>query len=227
MLFIALFYGLGLSVLPVDAFVDRDNYLIYASSSLQIFSRYLDYGFWTVLFNEPIWLATNMFLGILLSPENVLRVIIFFSASVTAYLVLRHEAKYFIILMLILFLPQVIKNNIIHLRQGLAIAVFLCGWFSARQNVRYAFFTFACLIHSSFFIIIFLIAINHFLIRFRLGVEIRAIVVFIGGIFVGFFGLWLAGLLGARQADQYTGSLCEWVGVCFLGGNRGIICFSG
>lgn len=216
MLFMALFYGLGLSSLPVDAFVDRDNYLTYASASVQIFSRFLDYGYWAVLFNEPVWLAINVFLGFLFSPENVLRVIILFAGSVTAYFVLRHEAKYFIFLMLILFLPQILKNNIIHLRQGLAIAVFLCGWFSARPNVRYAFFTLACLIHSSFFIIIFLMIMNHFFILYRLGVELRSIVIFLCGVFVGFLGLWLAGILGARQANEYVGGAAEVSGLAFV-----------
>lgn len=213
---IAFCYGLGLSLLPVDAFVDRDNYLNYAGFSLEIFFRYVDQSVWTVLFNEPGWLGINILLGGFFSVENVLRIIIFFSSAVTAFCALRCDTKYFVILVLILFLPQVIKNNIIHLRQGLAIAIFLCGWFSDRRNIRYALFTTACLIHSSFFIIMFLMIMNHSLVRLRLGAEIRAIVIFAGGVFIGLFGLLLASLLGARQAGMYAaGGMASVSGLAF------------
>lgn len=213
---IAAAYAYMLMIQPIDLFVDRNNYLTYANHSLEIYFRYVDQGIAAVIFNEPGWLGINIFLGSFLSPENVLRVIIFTSSAITAYLVLRHEAKYFLFLILILFLPQVLKNNIIHLRQGLAIAVFLFGWFSARQNFRYVFFAFACLIHASFFIIVFLMLLNHFLIRFRLGFELRAAVIFFGGIFVGFLGLWLAGFLGARQANEYADGAADVSGLGFV-----------
>lgn len=215
MFFIAIAYAYILTIQPVDLFVDRNNYLSYALNSGEIFNRYLTQGWLSIFFNEPGWLGINILLGSFLSPENILRVIIFFSSAITAYLVLKHEAKYFIFLVLILFLPQVLKNNIIHLRQGLAIAVFLFGWFSLRKNVRYAFFTFACLIHASFFIVVFLMILNHFLIRSRLGFELRAAAIFFGGIFVGFLGLWLAGFLGARQANEYVDGAAEVSGLAF------------
>lgn len=209
-------YGIALSSLPVDAFVDRDNYLVYASSSHEIASYYMRQGLWSVFFNEPVWLAVNVLIATILSPEDVLRTTILFSSSVTAFLVLRNNQRDFIFLVLILLLPQVLKNNIIHLRQGFAIAVFLCGWFSGRQNIRYALFLLACLIHSSFFLIAFLIILNHFLVRFRMGYEIRAAIVFSGGVFVGFLGLWVAGLLGARQAAEYVGDSAAVSGLGFL-----------
>src|SRR5690606_3884521 len=180
----AICYGIALSSLSVDAFVDRDNYLVYARSSYEIASFYMSKGIGPLFFNEPIWLAVNVTMAALLSPENVLRSIIFFSSSVTAFFVLRNNAKYFIFLVFILLLPQVLKNNIIHLRQGFAIAVFLCGWFSGHKNVRYVLFFLACMIHSSFFIVMFLMILNALLIKLRLGAEIRTVVTIISGVFV-------------------------------------------
>lgn len=212
---VAICYGLMLASLPINAFVDRDNYLTYASASLEIALYYLDQGIWSALFNEPVWLVVNALLGALYSPENVLRILIFFSSLMTAYMVLRHDVKYFVLLILILFLPQVLKNNIIHLRQGLAIAVFLCGWFSGIKNIRYGLFLLACLIHSSFFIVMFLMALNDLLVRLRLGAELRTVVIVMSGVFVGFLGLWIAGLLGARQANEYTSDGAAVSGLAF------------
>jgi hypothetical protein len=211
----AMAYGLGLSSLPVDAFVDRNNYLVYAGHSTEIIFRYIEQQPWSVFFNEPLWLGVNVFLGSFLFPDNVLRTIIFTSSFLTAYLVLRSRPNDIFLLLFVLLLPQVLKNNIIHLRQGLAIAVFLCGWFCCRKNRRYLLFISACLIHSSFFIIMFLIVLNNFLIRFRLPVELRAVVISVGGIFVGLLGLWLAGFLGARQAGEYAGGAAEVSGLAF------------
>lgn len=216
MFFIAVAYAYILTIQPVDLFVDRNNYLSYALNSGEIFNRYLTQGWLSFFFNEPLWLGVNIFLKSLFSPESTLRIIIFFSSFVTAYLALQHKPRWFFIIFLILFLPQVLKNNIIHLRQGLAIAIFLCGWFSTRKNIRYAFFIFACLIHASFFIIVFLMLLNHFLIRFRLGFELRTAAIFFGGIFVGFLGLWLAGFLGARQANEYVDGAAEVSGLAFI-----------
>ena len=47
------------SLLPLDVFTDRDNYLNYAENSLLIFKRYQG-GVHTLLANEPLWLLANV-----------------------------------------------------------------------------------------------------------------------------------------------------------------------
>ncbi|HLU16431.1 MAG TPA: EpsG family protein [Edaphocola sp.] len=214
--FIALSYACLLTTQPIDLFVDRNNYLTYAINSREIYDRYLAQGWLSVFFNEPLWLGVNVLIGSALSPENALRLIIFFSSFVTAYLVLIYQARWFILLLMFLFLPQVIKNNIIHLRQGLAIAVFLCGWFSHNRIFRYLFYGAACFIHSSFLIIVFLIMLDDISIKCRMSSEIRAILVLAVGLLVGVGGLWIADLVNARQADQYISGAVAVSGLGFV-----------
>jgi len=92
----AIIYAAFLSGLQIDAFVDRDNYLVYAEYSSDILARYVGEGALSVVFNEPIWLFINICLSFFFLPDVVLRVIIFFSAFFTCFYVLRFEAKYFL-----------------------------------------------------------------------------------------------------------------------------------
>ncbi|HTG56254.1 MAG TPA: EpsG family protein [Niabella sp.] len=213
---VAVGYAYVLASQPVDGFVDRVNYLVYAGESSAIFDRYLSQGVTTLIFNEPIWLLHNTLLSLFLAPEGVVAATIFLASYITAYLILKFSPAHFILLVLYLLLPQVLKNNIIHLRQGLAIAVFLLGWFSSRPNVRYFCFFLACFIHSSFIIILFLYALNEFFVRFRYGSDLRAVIVACIGLLAGVFGIWVAGVLGARQADQYADGAVAVSGLGFV-----------
>lgn len=94
-LLIALGYGAALAVLPVDVFKDRHNYLIYASDSGSILAFYVESGLLKALANEPFWLLINVGLSSLLSPEEVVRFLVFLSATMVAYVVLRSYPRQF------------------------------------------------------------------------------------------------------------------------------------
>lgn len=215
--FVALIFSFLLSSLQVDIYIDRVNYLVYANDSIGIFARNLLGGFSEVLFNEPLWLFINIALSTALSPENIVRVIIFVSTFIVFYLVLKNvEPKYFILALLILLLPQVLKNNIIHLRQGAAISCFLIGWFAHGTNKRYLFYIFAALIHSSFIIIIAGIVGVNIVLFLRLSYGVRNVIFTLVGFFVAFFGLYLAEILGARQGDSYKAEEVSVSGFAFI-----------
>lgn len=127
---ISIVYAAVLTSMPLDAFKDRANYLVYATSPLEILMRYISGGGASVAFNEPAWLLLNIGLGSFLEPENVVRALIFFPAFTTSFFVLRSNPRNCIFLLAFLLAPQIIKNNITHLRQGVAISVFLLGWFT-------------------------------------------------------------------------------------------------
>ena len=114
-LLFALTYASFLATLPTDIFYDRENYLVYASSSWAILERYIDQGWLAVFSNEPVWLLINGYLGDIWLPETTVRILIFFPAFTVAWTVLRQDANQFIWLIMILFLPMVIKNHIIQL----------------------------------------------------------------------------------------------------------------
>lgn len=202
--FVSLLYAGCLASLDVDAFVDRGNYLVYAEHSFDILSNYMGGGVKTVLSNEPAWLVLNVFLSGFLSPEYCIRVIIFFSSFTICNFVTRVNPRFFLVLLFFLLLPQVLKNNIIHLRQGLAISVFVVGWLSKNKLIQTVFIFLAPFFHASFFFIIFYLILSDFLTSLRFSSGLRSIIYLAVGLFFGLFGIWLAAQLGARQGSEYA-----------------------
>jgi hypothetical protein len=214
----SLIYSLALVYfIPInDLITDRLNYLTYASNSDVIALSYLSKGLLSFIFNEPVWLAINIVLNQFLSPERVVSVIVFFSALVSAYLVLKTNPKYFLFLLFILVFPQVIKNYIIHLRQGLAISIFLLGWFTHSKPYRWILFGLTPFIHASFFFVLFLLAYVSILKNTKFAFDLRTIAVVILGLAIGLGLNLIAKLLGARQATEYQFSTTNVSGLGFI-----------
>jgi len=208
------FYGFLFSQIPSNNFKDFDNYLNFASNSGEIIIAYTDIGLFQFLVNEPVWLIINATLGLVLVPETIVRTIIFIGAFSIAYLILRYNPKSFFLLILILFLPSVIKNYLVHLRQGTGIAVFLLGWFALDRGVRRFLIGLTPLIHASFFIIIICLMLTKILNYSRLTSHLKLFVFSLFAIFLAHGSIPLAELMGARQGEQY-GS--HGVGVSGLG----------
>lgn len=201
---IALMYGAVLAALPVDVFMDRSNYLTYASDSMAILARNISSGLVSTLANEPLFLLINLGLSAFLSPEGVVRLIVFVSASIVARFVLRSHQRQFMWLFLFLLVPQVIKNHIIHLRQGLAISVFLLGWSSRSVPLRWLVMGMAPFIHASFGFVVALLVMTKVVGKLRLAADLRAIVFASAGLAVGVGMGWLARTFDARQAEDYA-----------------------
>jgi hypothetical protein len=146
-------YAFVLASLPIDGFVDRDNYFNYITDASLLLESKLESGIATLLQNEPVWLLVNLFLGFFLEEHNALRVLIFFSAWLFSQSILRiskDDPTFFILAVVICLLPQVLKNYIIHLRQGLAIALLMFTLTSPSLMVRRAGNILTPLIHTSF-----------------------------------------------------------------------------
>lgn len=213
---VSLTYGLILSQLPDAHFKDFANYLVYAENSSLIALRYADAGLLRVFSNEPVWLLMNAGLGQFFDPETVVRVIIFFGASSVAWLIFRHYPQHFIWLILILFFPQVIKNYLIHLRQGVAIAVFLWGWFAATRATRWLLLGLTPFIHASFFFILVLLGLTWLLRSVRFAPDLRTATYVGAGIAFGLGLGVLAELLGARQGGGYSFERADVTGLGFV-----------
>lgn len=226
---LALIYGGLLASMPLDVFSDRVNYLNYAENSLHILEGYWAISPLTGLVNEPLWLLINAGLAMLFSPEMVLRLIIFVPASLVAWNVLRQDSRQFIWLLLFLLLPQVIDNHIVHLRQGMAVAVFLTGWFTASRSLRWLMLVATSFIHAAFFFILTLLVLAGIARRLRLAADLRTLL-FIGfGLGVGGVLGWLASFLSARQANEYAFSITgvSGLGFIFWGMVLGVMCLQG
>jgi hypothetical protein len=203
-LVIAVLYGAILSQLPTEDYFDHANYLAYAENSWDLLV-----ATWTVnplvsLVNEPLWLLLNAGLAPVMSPGAMVQLIIFVSATTVALKVMRFDPKLAMLLFLFLLMPQVIQNYLIHLRQGVAIAIFLTGWFSERPRARWVVMALAPFVHSSFIFIFLLLGLVAIARRLRLGPDFRVIAFAGPGIAVGLGVGWLAALFGARQADEYS-----------------------
>jgi hypothetical protein len=210
---IAAIFAAFLASLPVDVFYDRENYLVYADSSVLILVGNFGKGILSILANEPLWLLINITLKLFLSAENVVRSIVFFSAFASCYKLLTYDIRYIVLILLFITLPQFLKNNIVHLRQGLAISVFLIGFLSNNKTRNMVLIGLTPFIHASFFFIVFFLVLEKWFRYFRLAWDLRSLSILAFGVFTSLFGLYAASLLGARQGDQADYLDFEGVGV--------------
>jgi hypothetical protein len=216
-LLVALVYGAILAALPLELFKDRVNYLVYANESSIILNRYWQNGLFSVLSNEPLWLLTNIALRSVATGEWVVRMLIFLPASSVAYLVLRRDRKNFLWLLAFLLIAQVVKNHIIHLRQGYAIALFMAGWFAAGKKISWPLMLSSALVHTSFAFVVMLLATLKILQFLRWDPYLKIITCAVLGVVTGFLLPHIVSFLGARQALEYefSGGAVSGLGFIF------------
>lgn len=206
-------YGLWLAGLPLLEFKDRANYLRYAHASGSIADRYLADGWRAVLFNEPAWLAVNDLLSRVFVSEEVLWLIIFVPASTVAWLILSRGPQHFLYLIFLMIVPFVIKNHIIHLRQGLAIAVFFLALRVKSTPGRICLLALAPLIHSSFFVILLIYVLSRLIRRMStrpaLSIAFLMVASFIGTAAFSSVAMWS----GARQAGTIESQMGDITGL--------------
>ena len=219
----ALIYATLLSQLPLDLFKDRANYFVYINYSDAIFLRYSAGGLLSMLANEPLWLLLNINLSRFLYPENVMRVLIFAPAFVVSWQLMRRDPRHALWMIAFLLSPQVVKNHIIHLRQGVALAIFMIGYFAGARWLRFGLMAIACLVHSSFLFICVIGIASWSLDELRFSPKARAAIVIlffvvIGGLveFVAGGLANAAGGLGARQAVIYADAELDISGLGFI-----------
>lgn len=227
----SLFVVIGLSVLYAyfvqsdhanfDLTLDGKNYLNYANNSKLIWQRYISNGTIKLVFNEPIWLGINIVLGSFFEPSTTVRIIQVLFAFIFSFTLLKQSASLhtekclFVLSILIIFSPFLVKNYITHLRQGSAIAVFVLGYYSQNKRLRYALILVSPFIHSSFFMIVPLVFICG-----TIGSQKNISYVFVFclayAIFVSLAILVVAKIVGARQSELYSNALLDISGVGFF-----------
>lgn len=206
-LVIASAYAAAVCLWPSEQLLDRDNYLAYLENASIVMLNWSFDDALRILANEPVWIMVNAALGLILWPEQAILVLIFVPATVVAYLLIRADSQKLIpLLMLLCFLlvPQILKNHVIHLRQGLAVAIFLIGWFSTSRRWRGCLWIIAPLVHSSFFFILMLLAAAHLLRRWRTPLPIAWAIFLLLGIGVSLTLEVVAGAIGARQVVEWV-----------------------
>jgi len=214
-LIISALYAYFLMNIPMDSIMDRDNYLNYALASSEIWTRYNTIS---GLFNEPLWLQLNISLYTLFNDqETVVKFYIFFSSMMMSFIVLRQNKKYFIYLLGIIFLWQVMTNYVVHLRQGVAIAIFLLGYFNKNKNIQLFFYLLTPFIHTSFFIVLALMLYSTILKKSKFSLQINYLLQFSSYAIFSLFILSIALYFGARQGEVYlSGNSISFSGFGFI-----------
>lgn len=215
-LLFALIYGTVLASLPLEAFLDRASYLTYAAESHQILARNWERSFLAVLSNEPLWLFSNIALHAIMPTEWVLRTIIFVPACTVAYLVIKQDPRQAIWLVLFLLMAQVLKNHIIHLRQGYALALFLAGWFAQQKRVSWPLMLGSAFVHTSFVFVLVIFAAVNLAKYFRLSPYLQVSAGIILGAIIGAALPHIAAAVGARQAGEYEFNAASISGLGFV-----------
>ena len=128
--FLSLFYALSVTIFFIFArneVPDRAAYIKFLEASYDyLFTRWNE-GFFIFFFNEPIWSLINFGLSTMfdkISANNLLIIIIFFSAYIFCSSLLRLSPKNMYWLFLFIFMDPIIKNFITHIRQGFAMGIF-------------------------------------------------------------------------------------------------------
>jgi hypothetical protein len=199
-------YALILSAIPNTDFADFDFYLAYARDSSVALGDLFSTGFLPFLANEPVWLLINSILSQILDDVSTVRLIIFFSSFILSFTLLGCSSKSnFLFIILLLALPSVVKNYLIHIRQGFASSLFLSGFLAPLHSRRRILCFVSPFIHSSFFIILAVILVSFLSLRIKSQTIYRLIPLMFSLIAVSFTISTFAFLLGARQASSYYG----------------------
>lgn len=202
-LLISIVYGATLASFPVDLFIDRENYLNYIDNSSFILYNNAEIGVFRLLSNEPLWLLLNAFLALFLDSAEAVRIYIFIGAVAFSFYFLKEDQKNFWWLLLFLFAPQIIKNYIVHLRQGVAIAVFMVGWTASSKKTKWTLLSLTPFMHASFFFILFIYIITRWIKRMPLSYGINSVLlILVSGVLLSSLGL-VAVTIDARQAGEY------------------------
>lgn len=216
-IFIPLIYGFSLAGFPVDVFMDRVNYLNYAEHSREILFFGANFSLVYFIANEPLWLILNWVLfSIFSDPAEVVRIYIFFSAALFSFLLLRVDRRAFWLLLLFCLFPQIIKNYVIHLRQGVALSVFFSGWLIGGFRRRWLVMGLAPFIHSSFFFIIAFISFCALMRSMRMSTGLKIISLALFSICLTVSFNMLVNFSGARQSVAYVGVTQDISGLGFM-----------
>jgi hypothetical protein len=216
-LLVALTYGATLALMPGEGLLDRENYLTYLDIAPILILDWTNAEILKILSNEPLWILINAGIGQFFPREQSLQILIFVPAVIVAYCTLRFDRRYALILFIFLLLPQILKNHVVHLRQGFGIAIFLVGWFARSPQWRWGFWFLTPLLHSSFFFVILMLCISRVCQYWRLVLPVTWTGFLLAGL-LGAFGLeQIARTMGARQsAESVITSTVDVSGLGFL-----------
>ena len=129
---------------------DRESYFISFSNTPDIIDR-MEFLSPSILFQEPLYRVIVYLLGIFFSPQSIALILIGISASLSMGALYKARPDLLVLIILVFLLPQFMGKYIVHIRQGLAIAIFLVTYLYFKRSLIASCFI-AGLVHISFLI---------------------------------------------------------------------------
>lgn len=191
---------------------DDENYIEYgvrAEESIEQISVSEPVFF---LLNEPGYKVFNYFISKTVGEYWYFPVFIFISFSLLVISIYRISNRPFLSLFVFLLFITIVKNWYIHLRQGLALSIFLFG-LSLKSRTKYLIFLASSLIHTSFFVVIGSYVYEYFARRLGFNRIIRVtIFFFLAAIFAWILEdiLRVIGYVSARRDYKDVGQLASF-----------------
>jgi hypothetical protein len=226
----SLFYGLLLYSIPSVWASDRISYLNYVNNSIFIIQEYLDGSLIILFFNEPIWLIINIALSYLGNPNYAIGVLIFINSFFVSYILLRKGGIPFKWVLLTLLFPPIFTMQFSHIRQAVALTIFMAGYFSKNKYSAIIMWL-SALIHSSFFIVLPLIYLIRMLDKLmpKSAILVKLFFILIYIYLVIFLMGEIAHIAGARQAqvdfsivNNSGNAFIFWLAVLVLLSSQGV-----
>lgn len=207
---IGLIYAAVLVSLPNDLFKDRGSYLEHAIHGLVVVQDQLGNGLKSFFFNEPVWFLYAFVVGSTFGAEFFVASTVFINSFILfvslSLLVSRYRPGWIsiIIALILVASPELLKNQLVHLRQGFALSIYLMWLVLSSKNVSIKASIFCSLVHSSFFFLS--VFVLFFKLYRRCAPDLSAGVFILASIpaLVGLFGTVdiFAEAVGARQAGK-------------------------
>src|SRR5680860_586615 len=160
--------------------------------------------------NEPVWRMYSYSLGRIFSPENCVRLTIAISLLLLAIAAFLSGRPLLFLAMYAVTSGLLFNINYTQIRQGLALAVFLVSIILSRR-IRFSALL-ACLIHSSFLLLLLAVLVRE--IKTRTQAVVTISVSIIGGSLL-LSQLGISGMLGRRgyyEGFTDTNNINFWVG---------------
>jgi hypothetical protein len=166
------------------------------------------------LVNEPFWLSINYLLGLVVQPEMVLRIVIFFSTFLVLFS-LGKLTNYSLWTVFFFFIVvQILKNHITHLRQGLALGIFLLGLVTTGKT-GLALRLLSPFVHTSFWFILLLDFFEQAARKMRVSISARLLLFFILAFAIILSFPFIVKVSGDRRFSVYEFELTQ--SASFLG----------
>lgn len=224
-LIFSILMALFLALRPVPWATDDINYLDYVNYSGELLVNILNKPL-GLFVDEPLWLLLNAGLGLVFENEMAFRIIIFLSSYIALRSLGLLSNNSLLTLFLFIIVGEILAKYILHIRQGLAISLFLLGL--AKEGKKGTFIRMLTpFIHTSFWIVVFYEIFERILKKMNVSITKRILLFSFLNMAVILLLPFLATLMNDRRVELYSFTMASdasgngfifWIvlGICYF-----------